>query len=265
MNRLAACSEIPRGTESGAALGWQGATRAHGHFRPRLIKAERRPFVGFRVARRPRGFCRGLRGSSRCLVLAVLVVLAAPASAQSPTQIMRQAEQDFLAGRVEASVDGFDQVARARPDAAPQFWQRGIALYYVGRFEDCRRQFESHRRVNPNDVENAAWHFLCVAREQSPQAALEALLPVGRDTRSPMREIYEMFAGRMTPQDVLSAANDPRARFYAHLSRALYHDADGREQAAREEILRAAAERFSGVGGYMHGVAVVHRDRLPAP
>ena len=26
---------------------------------------------------------------------------------------------------------------------------------YVGRYDDCRRQFESHRAVNPNDVENA--------------------------------------------------------------------------------------------------------------
>jgi len=266
MNGQAARDETPRRTESGAGLGWQGATWEQiGRVRPRWIKAERRHFVRFGVTLIQRGFCQGLRAFSRGLVLVALGVVAATASAQSPTQIMRQAEQDFLAGRVEASVDGFDQVARARPDAAPQFWQRGIALYYVGRFEDCRRQFETHRVVNPNDVENAVWHFLCVAREQSPQVALEALLPVGRDTRSPMREIYEMFAGRMTPQDVLSAANDPRARFYAHLYRALYHDAYGREQAAREEILLAAADRFAGVGGYMHGVAVVHRDRLSAP
>ena len=183
-------------------------------------------------------------------------------SAQTPGQIMRQAEADFLGGRIEASVDGFDQVARVRPDAAPQFWQRGIALYYVGRYTDCRRQFESHRVVNPNDVENAAWHFLCVAREESPEAALAALLPVGPDPRAPMGAIYEMFRGRVTPQDVLSVARDPRARFYAHFYRGLYHEAYGRTEAAREEIFLAADARFDRVGGYMYGVAVVHRDRL---
>lgn len=204
--------------------------------------------------------------SASCGAAAVLLLAvgAAGAEAQSATRIMRQAEADFLAGRIEESVAGFDQAARVRPDAAPQFWQRGIALYYAGRYDDCRRQFEEHRLVNPNDVENAAWHFLCVARGgESPEAALAALLPVGRDPRRPMREIYEMFRGRMSPQEVLSAAGaQARARFYAHLYRGLHHEAWGRTEAAREEIFLAADDRFARFGGYMHGVAVVHRNRL---
>ena len=185
------------------------------------------------------------------------------ALAQTPQEIFDQAVADFRAGRVEAAVTGFDQVARAQPVSAPQLWQRGIALYYAGRYDDCRRQLESHRTVNPNDVENAAWHFLCVARAESPEAALEALLPVGPDPRSPMREIYEMFRGRMTAQEVLAAAaGQPLARFYAHLYRGLYLEALGRTEAAREEIVLAADDRFAAVGGYMHWVAVVHRDRL---
>ena len=71
-------------------------------------------------------------------------------------------------GRFAASAAAFDELAKVIPDQAPQLWQRGIALYYAGRYTDCRRQFESHRTVNPDDVENAAWHFLCVAREQGP-------------------------------------------------------------------------------------------------
>ena len=193
----------------------------------------------------------------------LLAAGAAAVEAQSAGRIMRQAEADFLAGRIEESVAGFDQVARARPDAAPQFWQRGIALYYAGRYDDCRRQFEDHRIVNPNDVENAAWHFLCVARGESPEAALAALLPVGRDRRRPMPEIYEMFRGRMTPEEVLAAAGvQASARFYAHLYRGLYHEAWGRDEAAREEIFLAADARFARFGGYMHGVAVVHRNLL---
>ena len=183
--------------------------------------------------------------------------------AQTPQEIFDQAVADFRAGRVEASAKGFDQVARAQPASAPQLWQRGIALYYAGRYADCRRQFESHLTVNPNDVENSAWHFLCIARAESPEAALAALLPVGPDPRSPMREIYEMFAGRMTPQDVLAAAaGRPSARFYAHLYRGLYHEALGRTELAREEMFLAAADQFAAVGGYMHWVAVVHRDLL---
>lgn len=193
----------------------------------------------------------------------VLFPVAVVVRAQTPSEIFDQAVADFSVGRVEEAVVGFDQVARAQPGRAPQLWQRGIALYYAGRYEDCRRQFESHLTVNPNDVENSAWHFLCVSRAESPEAALEALLPVGPDSRSPMREIYEMFAGRMMPQDVLSAAaGQPQARFYAHLYLGLYHEALGRTVAALEEILLASDDRFAAVGGYMHMVAVVHRNLL---
>ena len=199
----------------------------------------------------------GLLGALLVLTLTTL------AHAQTLQEIFDQAVADFSAGRVEAAAAGFDQVARARPDFAPQLWQRGIALYYAGRYGDCRRQFESHLTVNPSDVENSAWHFLCVARAESPEAALEALLPVGPDPRRPMREIYEMFSGRMTPQDVLLAAGGQLlARFYAHLYRGLYHEAFGRMEAAREEIFLAADDQFAQVGGYMHMVAVLHRDLL---
>jgi lipoprotein NlpI len=75
---------------------------------------------------------------------------------QSPQSILNRAVDDFENGRFSASATAFDSLAKAVPDQAPYLWQRGIALYYAGRFDDCRRQFESHRAVNPNDVENAA-------------------------------------------------------------------------------------------------------------
>lgn len=179
-------------------------------------------------------------------------------SSEDPQVALEAAVDDFLAGRVAESVTGFDRVAALVPAAAPQLWQRGIALYYVERYGDCRRQFESHRTVNPADVENAAWHFLCVARAESPQAARTALLPVGQDPRRPMPEVYEMFQGKRTPEDVLAAAGgDPRAQFYAALYVGLYLEAIGDDR-ARSYIIQAASDRFAGAGGYMNRVARVH-------
>src|SRR3954465_6495626 len=107
-----------------------------------------------------------------------LVAFAAMAQSpdQQPRQILDRAVADFQGGRIPRSVAGFDRVAKLVPEYAPQLWQRGIALYYAGRYKDCRAQFESHRTVNPNDVENAAWHFLCVARAESPEKARAELL-----------------------------------------------------------------------------------------
>src|SRR5262249_50303085 len=70
----------------------------------------------------------------------------------------------FIAGKIAESVADFDQAARADPSVEAQLWQRGIAYFYLGRFEEGRRQFEIHRTVNPADVENTAWWYLCMAR-----------------------------------------------------------------------------------------------------
>ena len=177
--------------------------------------------------------------------------------------IQDQAISDFRNGRLAESASGFDELASLVPDYAPQLWQRGIVLYYVGRYQDCRLQFESHRTVNPNDVENAAWHFLCVARSESPERAEAELLPVGADSRLPMRQIYDMFRGTLDPEAVLSAAGTrPTAQFYAHLYVGLYFEALGRQDRALEHITAAAADQYAPVGGYMHTVARVHRDIL---
>jgi lipoprotein NlpI len=111
--------------------------------------------------------------------------------AGDPQEDFTEAVRLFFAGEPAASARLFDRVAAALPDSEPELWQRGIALYYAERFADGRRQFELHERVNPNDVENPAWHYLCVAREKGVAAAREAMLPVGDDARVPMREILD--------------------------------------------------------------------------
>jgi lipoprotein NlpI len=197
------------------------------------------------------------------VVMTIYPAASAPSPPQRPQEILDRAVADFEAGRIADSVAGFDTLARLVPSAAPQLWQRGIAQYYAGRYADCRAQFESHRTVNPNDVENAAWHFLCVARAESAANARKALLPVGPDPRVPMSRIYEMFRGTLEPAKVLEAAGaQPGAQFYAQLYLGLYFEATGDERRALEHITAAASDRFRAAGGYMHTVARVHLEIL---
>jgi lipoprotein NlpI len=190
--------------------------------------------------------------------LIVALLAQVPLAAQGPQAVFDKAVVDFEAGRVAESAAGFDALAKLVPSAAPELWQRGIALYYAGRYQDCRAQFESHRTVNPNDVENAVWHFLCVARAESPEKARAAILPVGPDSRVPMRQVYEMFRGTLSPDRVLAAAGArPSGEFFAHLYVGLYYEAL-RDKRALEHIRMAAADRYADAGGYMHTVAKVH-------
>jgi lipoprotein NlpI len=201
--------------------------------------------------------------------LVLIASAAAPGLAQqTPAEIRAQATLDqairhFAAGRLPDSLNEFDGLLRIAPDLLPQLWQRGIALYYGKRYADCRQQFELHRTVNPDDVENAAWHFLCVARQESPERARALLLPVGPDPRAPMREVYEMFRGTRTPDQVMAAAGKgASARFYAFLYTGLYYEAMGKIAESRKQMEQAAADQFADAGGYMHMVARVHLGRF---
>jgi lipoprotein NlpI len=193
------------------------------------------------------------------LCIGISFIAFGESTQENPQAIFERAIADFRSGRIAESVAQFDALAKLVPNVAPELWQRGIALYYAGRYKDCQAQFESHRTVNPNDVENAAWHFLCVARAESPEKARNALLPVGPDSRVPMRQIYEMLRGKLSPQDVLAAAgSQPDGQFFAQLYTGLYYEALGNQPLALEHIKAAAADRFASAGGYMHMVAKVH-------
>lgn len=196
----------------------------------------------------------------RIIVALALLLLAEPAA--DPRQDFAEAVRLFFEAQPVESARLFDRVATARPDVAPDLWQRGIALYYAERYADGRSQFELHEKVNPNDVENPAWHFLCVARLEGVEAARRAMLPVGADPRVPMHEILELFAGRGDEAAVLAAAErgpeESRRNqlCYAHLYLGLHAEARGDAAAARRHIV-AAAGRYR-MDHYMGRVAVVH-------
>ena len=210
-----------------------------------------------KIVRIPRcGIQLWIRASAAILLGGAAAAQTVPQSART---LLDRALASFAAGRVAQSVMEFDDLVRLVPDEAPYLWQRGIAQYYAGRFHECRAQFESHRTVNPDDVENAAWHFLCVARGESVAAARAALLPVGPDARVPMRAVYQMFRGVVGPDQVMTAAGTrPDGQFYAHLYVGLYLEAIGDRAGGLEHLRSAADRRYASVGGYMHTVAGVH-------
>ena len=170
-------------------------------------------------------------------------------------------EQNFREARVAESIADFDRQVQLQPDGAAEHWQRGIAYYYAGEYEKGARQFELHQTVNPQDVENAAWHFLCVAHapKGSVEAARKKLIPVKRDSRVPMMQIQQLFAGTITPEEVLRIGEKAggTAKFYADLYVGLYHEALDRDEESLRLITRAA-DNPTAKKSYMGDVARVH-------
>jgi lipoprotein NlpI len=172
--------------------------------------------------------------------------------------------EQFKLGKVAESVADFDRFVQLRPNEKPGHWRRGIALYYAGRFKDGADQFAAYERVDTNDVENAVWHYLCNAKAVGPEKARAELLKIGHDRRVPLMTVYQLFAGRAKPDDVLRDAESgnvpaPRRReqlFYAHLYLGLYHESAGDAKRSLEHMTKAAVDYSNP--GYMGDVARVH-------
>jgi lipoprotein NlpI len=176
--------------------------------------------------------------------------------------------EQFKRGKIAESVADFDRFLKVKPEAAPGHWKRGISLYYLGRFDEGRDQFRAYEKEDTNDVENAVWHYLCVARKDGVEKARAGILKIGKDKRVPMTEVYELFQGKLQPADVLKAAEAgdvPESQrkaqlFYAHLYLGLYAEVQGDKVKALEH-LKLAADKYR-IGHYMGDVARVHRDLL---
>jgi len=169
-------------------------------------------------------------------------------------------------GKSKEAADLFDRYLKVEPEALAGLWQRGIALYFAHKYREGVKQFEVHRRVNPNDVENAAWHFLCVAKAESFDKAKSVVLPAPNDPRAPMEEVLQMLSTGDTAKVIRkmeSFTPKTRAResadFYGNFYLGLYADAAGKRAEAKRYLDLAAKD---AAHSYMGDVARVYADYL---
>lgn len=179
----------------------------------------------------------------------------------SPNALVAFGDALLRSGRCDEAAETFERAIKQSPESEPYLWQYGIALFFVGRYDDARSLFEKHRVVNPHDVENAAWHFLCVAKASDLAKARKILLPAPGDSRPPMEEILQRLKGGNS--DAITAAvektqNTPAhtsAEFYGNLYIGLIADAEGNPGLAREHLRKAADADLTH---YMADVARVY-------
>lgn len=192
------------------------------------------------------------------------------AIAKEPTDaglLQLRAETYFRSGDYEKSIPDFDKVVELKPAFKAENWQRGIALYYVGRFKDGAEQFEEHHRVNPDDVENTFWYFLCLAKQESIEAARKKIIPSRGDARAPLMEIYKLVRGELSPADVEKAIEQfpadssrrTQAEFYGYLYLGLWFDLANDKPKAIDFLKKSLAANSRG---YMADVAKVHLQTL---
>ncbi|MEM8734321.1 MAG: hypothetical protein AAGG44_08875 [Planctomycetota bacterium] len=202
---------------------------------------------------------------------AKLAIQSAESAEENYSILQAAGEVLYRAGRSKESLKYFDQVVKMQPRLAPYNWQRGIALCSVERFKDGAAQFKTHHDVNPDDVENSAWYFLCVAKTEGIEAARKTVIPSRGDGREPMMSVLAMLKEELKPEEVVQAAIDKtqagaarkRAQFYADLYVALYYDSLNQSEEARRYLERSLKY---GDNGYMVDAARVYlKDRFGGP
>ena len=100
-------------------------------------------------------------------------------------------------GRFEDALLCYASLLLVEPALYPSLWQRGLALFYAGRFAEGRAQFEAGCDHNSADVEEIVWRFMCDARDRGLAKAREAIQSetVLADARAPMKAILAYFQG----------------------------------------------------------------------
>lgn len=176
------------------------------------------------------------------------------------------------AGEIPKALTQFKRYIARVPKHEPELWQHGIALALTGEYEAGKELFELHRTANPHDVENALWHFYCVAKASTPQQARGIILPAPGDRRVPMEQLLRLYRGEGDEAAVRAAVDElppqssqlTSAAFYADLYLAMHADAEGDRQRALELAEQAAAAKevnyMTDVGRVYHGLL---RDAAP--
>ena len=170
-------------------------------------------------------------------------------------------DAQLRAGKFNEAIRSFEKSIQLDPPSKPYLWQYGIALFFGDRFDDGKRLFEKHRKVNSNDVENAAWHFLCVAKATDIGQARQIVLPAPDDPRAPMDEILKRLRSTDDSEILgrMEELQSDSAQFYGNLYLGLIADAEGRDEDAIAFMKRAAQTKATH---YMADVARVYLDHL---
>jgi lipoprotein NlpI len=180
----------------------------------------------------------------------------------------------FFLGRFEEAVADYDRMVELRPELDASHWRRGIAYYYAGRYADAAAQFERYHSFDDVDRENGIWRYLSQAMDKGREAARQELLKYEKDDREPFPDVYRLFAGEITPEQILSRIAEAdigktereKREFYAHLYIGLHLTVLQEDERALKHLEKGAANGWAPAAGYgphfMWRVAKLHHARL---
>ena len=196
------------------------------------------------------------------------------ADSKSVDAFSRRGDAHFFLARFDKAVADYSAMSKLDESLVNSHWRRGIALFYAGQFKEAAAQFESYHMFDQVDRENGIWRYLSQHKAYGQKKAREGLLKYEKDDREPFPSVYKLFAGTMTPQQILEAidkaeiSKDEREKrlFYAHLYIGLNHSVEGDDAAAQGHLRLSTLNTWGPRAGYgpsyMWHVGRLHEELL---
>lgn len=182
---------------------------------------------------------------------------------------------ELFLGNSARAEEHYRRMVQLDPALDASHWRLGIACFLADHPQAGADQFEKYHSFDSVDRENGIWRYFCHHRASGKEKAREQLLRYEKDDRPPFREVYQLFQGTMTAEQVLKAANagDESTRksrlFYSHLYVGLNAALEGDREAAVASLQQATLNEWPQTAGYgpryMWHVGRLELNRLQKP
>lgn len=170
----------------------------------------------------------------------------------------RRGDAYFFEGKFKEAVADYDKMVELNPTIKTSHWRRGIACYYAKQYADAAQQFEIYHSFDNVDRENGIWRFFSQYRARGAKAAEQGLLKYEKDDREPFPDIYKLFEGKVTPDEILNnikkadidETEREKRHFYAYLYIGLNESLHGRKGPARRYLQKAVKNKWGPRAGF---------------
>lgn len=189
----------------------------------------------------------------------------------------RRGDAHFFRGQFKEAVADYRKMMELNPAIKTSHWRHGIACYYAKQYDEAAKQFEIYHTFDNVDRENGIWRFFSQYKAKGAEAARKGLLKYEKDDREPFPDLYRLFEGKLTPEQVLKniegadlSENELSKRhFYAFLYIGLNESLHGRKETARQYLQKAVKNKWGPTAGfgpnYMWQTGRVELQLLTAP
>jgi lipoprotein NlpI len=186
----------------------------------------------------------------------------------------RRGDANFFRGNFAEAVADYEKMVELQPDLETSHWRKGIAYFYAKCYKAAAKQFEIYHSFDNVDRENGIWRYLSQTKALGRDKAREGLLKYEKDDREPFPDVYRLFAGDLTGDEVLKRINAAKITdqqrkqrlFYAELYIGLNEFVEDRLESAEKHLAEAVKNEWGakagGGPGYMWHVGRVHHDLL---